>query len=180
MLRISKMTDYAVVLATHLAVSDTPRTVRDLAGESGIPQPTASKVLKLLAKSGVVTSFRGARGGYSLSGRPANIPVLDVVCAIEGPVAVTECSSEEASGSCEYEGSCEVQANWQKINVAIQAALHRITLADMVRAEPSAELVVLSRSRQDALERQQIAVPTARTQEATDNDDHRADQRISG
>jgi FeS assembly SUF system regulator len=149
MLRISKLTDYGVVLATHLAAAPEAQPVRDLAVATRIPQPTVSKVLKALTKAGVVLSQRGARGGYMLA-RPADeTHVLDVIAALEGPVAVTECSDESAEGSCEYETDCGVRANWVLINEAVQRALRGITLADMNQPS-SVPLVTLARSEADA------------------------------
>lgn len=149
MLRISKMTDYAVVLATHLATADRPHAARDLALHTQIPEPTASKVLKKLARAGVIASQRGAKGGYALARPAAHIGIHEVIEAIEGPIAVTECSDDSADSSCEYETSCGVRANWQRINMAVHHALSSITLADM--AVPGAsELVSLSLSSKQA------------------------------
>ena len=149
MLRISKLTDYAVVLATHLAASEGPHAARDLAVQTQIPEPTASKVLKKLARAGVVVSQRGAKGGYTLARSSEQIGVNEVIEAIEGPIAVTECSDETTDSLCEYETNCGVRANWQRINVAVQRALSEITLADM--AFPgAADLVLIARSSQDA------------------------------
>ena len=149
MLRISKMTDYAVVLATHLAAVEGPHAARDLALHTQIPEPTASKVLKKLARAGVVVSQRGAKGGYALARPAAQVGIDEVIEAIEGPIAVTECSDESADSSCEYETSCEVRANWQRINLAVQSALADISLADMA-VPGAAELVSLSLSSADA------------------------------
>jgi len=143
------MTDYAVVLATHLAATEGPHAARDLAMQSQIPEPTASKVLKKLARAGVVTSQRGAKGGYALARPPEQIGVNEVIEAIEGPIAVTECSDETAGSFCEYETNCGVRANWQRINVAVHHALSQISLADM--AFPgTAELVSIARSSKEA------------------------------
>ncbi len=151
------MTDYAVVLATHLATAEGPHAARDLAVQTQIPEPTASKVLKKLARAGVVVSQRGAKGGYALARSPQQIGVNEVIEAIEGPIAVTECSDESTDSLCEYETNCGVRANWQRINVAVQRALSEITLADM--AFPgTAELVVIARSSQEA-ERMRAAGP---------------------
>jgi FeS assembly SUF system regulator len=143
------MTDYAVVLATQLAATEGPHAARDLALHSQIPEPTASKVLKKLARAGVVTSHRGAKGGYALARPPHEIGVHEVIEAIEGPIAVTECSDETSESLCEYETSCDVRANWQRINSAVQRALSEITLADMATQGASA-LVSLSRSGEEA------------------------------
>ncbi|HSN83017.1 MAG TPA: SUF system Fe-S cluster assembly regulator [Polyangiales bacterium] len=154
MLRISKMTDYAVVLATHLAAVEGPHAARDLALQTQIPEPTASKLLKKLTRAGVVVSQRGAKGGYALARSPEQIGIHEVIEAIEGPIAVTECSDETTDSSCEYETNCGVRANWQRINLAVQTALSEITLADM--AFPgAAELVLLARSSEEAKQRRE-------------------------
>ena len=149
MLRISKLTDYAVVLATHLAATDRPQPARDLAVQTQVPEPTASKVLKQLARAGVVTSQRGAKGGYVLARPPQEIGVVEVIEALEGPIAVTECSDETSESLCEYETNCGVRANWQRINVAVHEALSLITLADMAQPE-ALELVTIARSADEA------------------------------
>ena len=133
MLRISKMTDYAVVLATHLAASEGPHAARDLAVQTQIPEPTASKVLKKLARAGVVISQRGPKGGYAL-GRPASeISVAEIISALEGPIALTECSA--GPGHCEQESFCGVRAPWQRINRAIQDTLCTVTLDQLAHAD---------------------------------------------
>ncbi len=143
------MTDYAVVLATHMAAAEGPQAARDLALHTQIPEPTASKVLKKLARAGVVTSQRGAKGGYALARAPQQIGIHEVIEAIEGPIAVTECSDESNESFCEYETSCGVRANWQRINSAVQSALSEITLAEMA-IPGTAELVSLVRSGTEA------------------------------
>ena len=143
------MTDYAVVLATPLAAAEGAHAARDLALHTQIPEPTASKVLKKLARAGVVTSQRGAKGGYALARSPQRIGIHEVIQAIEGPIAVTECSDESSDSLCEYETNCGVRANWQRINLAVQSALSEITLADMA-VPGTAELVSLSRSAEEA------------------------------
>jgi len=150
------MTDYAVVLATHLAATDGPHAARDLALQTQIPEPTVSKVLKKLARARVVMSQRGSRGGYALARSPRKIGIHEVIEAIEGPIAVTECSDGTADSICEYETNCGVRANWQRINVAVHKALSDITLADM--AFPgAADLVSIALSSQDAERRRAAA-----------------------
>ena len=149
MLRISKLTDYGVVLSTHLAACEEPVAVSDLAVETQIPAPTVSKVLKRLTRAGVVVSQRGVKGGYMLARAPDDIGVHEIIAALEGAIAVTECSDDSTDSSCEYETNCGVRANWQRINVAVQHALAEITLADM--AQPRVpELVNIARSSQEA------------------------------
>lgn len=153
------MTDYAVMLASHLAAAEGPHAARDLALQTQIPEPTASKVLKKLARAGVVVSQRGAKGGYALARPPQRIGIHEVIEALEGPIAVTECSDETTESACEYETNCGVRANWQRINLAVQSALSQITLADMA-VPGTTELVSLLRSSKEA-ERSRAASPSS-------------------
>lgn len=134
MLRITKLTDYAVIVLADMVRPDVgdSRAARDVAERTRIPQPTVSKVLKLLARSNLVASERGKNGGYRLARDAEKISVADIVDAVEGPIAVTECSSENR-GCCELEGKCPTELNWVRINDAIRQALRGISLADMVR-----------------------------------------------
>ncbi len=134
MLRISKLTDYGTVLLAHLAANPAGVcSAADVAAATGIALPTVSKLLKSLAKSGLVTSTRGANGGYELSRSPAAISAADVIDALEGPVSITECSSIDSL--CEHEGVCSVGGAWQRINVAIRRALDDITLSDLLKSQ---------------------------------------------
>jgi len=131
-LRISKLTDYGTVLLAHLAANrDNVCSAADVAAATGIALPTVSKLLKSLAKSGLVTSTRGANGGYELARSPGKISAADVIDALEGPVSITECSSIDSL--CEHEGVCSVGSAWQRINVAIRRALNDVTLSDLLR-----------------------------------------------
>lgn len=133
MLRISKLTDYGTVLLAHLAANQaTVCSAADVAQATGIAPPTVSKLLKSLARAGLVTSTRGANGGYRLSRAPQQISAADVIDALEGPVSITECSASD--GDCEHEGVCSVGGAWQRINTAIHRALQDVTLNDLVRA----------------------------------------------
>ncbi|MEJ2276061.1 MAG: SUF system Fe-S cluster assembly regulator, partial [Woeseiaceae bacterium] len=104
----------------------------DIAAATGIALPTASKLLKSLARAGLVNSTRGANGGYRLSRPPQHISAADVIDALEGPVSITECSATD--GDCEHESVCSVGSAWQRINVAIRRALEDVTLNDLIRA----------------------------------------------
>jgi FeS assembly SUF system regulator len=151
MLRISKLTDYAVVLATELASGTAPRSVTRLSAITGIPAPTTSKVLKSMTRAGLVDSVRGKTGGYRLS-RPADrISVAELIRAIEGSIAVTECADENDGYVCSLQGDCGVRANWQRINRAVEEALESVRLSDM--AVPNSPLVPLLRSQDEAEEK---------------------------
>ncbi len=142
MFRLSKITDYGIVLLAELAKepSGTPRNARDLAARVELPVPMVSKVLKALARDGLLESQRGTKGGYSITRRPEEVSVADMIAALDGPVAITECNV--APRLCEHEGSCAVRAPWQRINRVVEAALGTVTLRDMIDpAFPTSPLV---------------------------------------
>ncbi len=154
MIRMTKTADYGIVLMTRLAARpDHLFTAVDLANQTGLPHPTVSKVLKILARGGLLESHRGAKGGYALARDPEEIPVVDVITVLDGPIGITECI-DDTPGECGQESSCHVRGNWQRINDAIRQALGAISLAEMtpapselvrlgegsVRAEATAEL----------------------------------------
>ena len=133
MLRMSKLTDYGTVVLAHLASYGSGCvSAAEVAEASGIALPTVSKLLKSLAKAELVTSTRGAHGGYCLAREPQQISAAEVIDALEGPVSITECSASDSH--CDYERNCNVGSAWQRINVAIRRALDDISLADLQRA----------------------------------------------
>lgn len=132
MLKLSKLADYATVLMTAMAAAPGQlRNGHELAEQTGIPAPTVAKLLKSLARGGLLESLRGAHGGYRLTRDAAAISVADVIRALEGPIAVTECS-QHGSG-CDMESTCSTRSNWQLINQAIRQALESVSLAQMAR-----------------------------------------------
>jgi FeS assembly SUF system regulator len=132
MLRMSKLTDYGTMVLAQLAASDLGwTTAGQVADATHLGQPTVSKLLKALVHAGLVTSSRGVQGGYALA-RPADtISAAEILDALEGPVAITECSS--ASGLCDLESYCRVGMAWQQINQSIRKALQEVSLADLQR-----------------------------------------------
>ncbi len=132
MIRLTRQTDYAMLLLASLAVDPAQRfNATVLAARTHLPQPMVSKILKTLSREGLLDSLRGAKGGYRLSRSPEEITVGDVVTALEGPIAVTDCIPEGPS-ECSLEASCRIRAQWQIINGAVRDALDRVTLSDMV------------------------------------------------
>lgn len=129
MLRISKLTDYAILVMVELTRDGEMLSAHTLAERVGVEVPTASKVLKLLSGSGLLDSYRGANGGYKVRRASEDISVAEVIAAIEGPIAMTECSEEE--GLCSQEASCELRGNWQRISLAVNKALQEVSLAEM-------------------------------------------------
>jgi len=137
MIRLGKMTDYGIVLLSYFADSpqDTVFNARELAQESRLPVPTVSKILKTLSRGGLLSSQRGVSGGYRLARSPRDISIAQVITMLEGPIAMTECSSRSPS-PCEIEPSCPIRGNWRKINDAVHQALDELTLSDMNRPLP--------------------------------------------
>jgi FeS assembly SUF system regulator len=132
MLRLSKLTDYAVVVLVRLSYGEEVQTSPGIASSTGIPEPTVAKVLKALAVHGLVASLRGPRGGYRLMRPLAAIPIADVIAAIDGPIALTACVDGHLG--CESLDLCPMRGRWDPVNEAIQHALSAITLADMQEA----------------------------------------------
>lgn len=140
MIRITKQTDYGIVLLTHLAANPEHQyNAPELAAEARLPLPMVSKILKLLARESLLVSHRGVKGGYSLARQPEAISMAEIIAALEGPIALTECISVE--GDCSHEPLCPVRSNWRRINQAVRTALAGITLAEM--AHPKQKLVSL-------------------------------------
>ncbi|HWU67867.1 MAG TPA: SUF system Fe-S cluster assembly regulator [Stenotrophobium sp.] len=130
MLKLGKLADYATMLMTAMArMPAQVYTAHDLATRTHVAAPTTAKLLKLLSKAGLIESLRGVHGGYRLSREPQRITVAEIVNAVEGPIAVTECS--ERHSDCSIEASCTTRANWRLINSAIRQALEAVTLAQM-------------------------------------------------
>lgn len=131
MIRISRLTDYGIVLMSYMAAKpDGIHNAAEAAAEAHLPLPTVSKLLRVLTHEGLLTSHRGVKGGYTLAREPEQISVASIIRALEGPIALTVCA-DDPSGDCELELLCPVRAPWQKINQAIRQALEDISLAEM-------------------------------------------------
>jgi FeS assembly SUF system regulator len=130
MLRIGKLTDYAILILGEMAgLPDAILSATSLAELLQLPLPTVSKILKILSEANLVTSIRGAVGGYRLAKPAANITLAHVITAMEGELALTECC--EKSGLCGLDSFCKMQVNWQKINKLVLNLLMQWTILDM-------------------------------------------------
>ena len=153
MLRISRLTDYATVLLAALAGEpQRVQTAAALAEQTHIAAPTVSKLLKQLQRAGLVISTRGLRGGYQLARPASQISAAAILDALEGPVALTDCSA--GHGQCEIEESCRVGRVWQRLNLAIRRALYEVSLAQLAGLDaPPARLPTLEREMKAAAAR---------------------------
>ncbi|MHB1946730.1 MAG: SUF system Fe-S cluster assembly regulator [Gammaproteobacteria bacterium] len=132
MLKISKLTDYATVIMSYLAQDPSGVfSATSIAKEVHLSVPTVSKILKILSEAGLVISFRGTGGGYQLARSTQEITVAEVVSAVEGNLAMTECCAND--GLCALDSVCAIKDNWKIINKIILKALGRVTLYDMTR-----------------------------------------------
>lgn len=132
MFKLSKMTDYAVVILAQMDKNaEALMSASILATETRLPEPTVSKILKMLLRNNIVTSVRGAQGGYSLSQNLADISVARVIAATQGPISMTSCVDGNES-SCDLSASCSMNNKWNGVNAAMVRTLENITLKEMM------------------------------------------------
>ena len=161
MIRLNKMTDYAVVMLSHLAVDvDRVVTATELARGSVLPLPSVSKLMKQLSRAGILTSQRGASGGYRLGRAPKNISIAEIVTILEGPIALTACI-EGADTSCNAIPQCSLSGHWNQVNHAIQVALDSVSLADLLNAnhaQPPKNLISKIKSQNHHTDKKHISM----------------------
>jgi FeS assembly SUF system regulator len=138
-IRMSKLTDYAIVILAHLARSGRTLTAQDLAARSQVPLPTVSKLCKELSKAGLVISHRGRHGGYGLARPAEQISVAEIVESLEGPIALTECVQQPAVKICGIEATCPAKASWDPVSRAIHGALSGLPLSAIAPHRAPAE-----------------------------------------
>jgi FeS assembly SUF system regulator len=131
MIILSKLADYGVIVATHLAAfPDRQVTAATIAVETRLPQATVAKVLKALAHAGLVAAARGASGGYRLARSARTISVAEVVAAIDGDIGLTQCSVHVEE--CARTSYCPTRPHWAAINRAVGEALSAVSLDAML------------------------------------------------
>lgn len=142
MLRISRLTDYATVILASLGHGGLA-SAAEIAERTRIGLPTVSKLLKEMQHAGLVRSVRGAHGGYQLARAASLISAAEIIDAVEGPVALTECAG--SAGACGIESTCLVGHGWQRISRAIRRALHDVSLEELVRRDGPAAVIDFAR-----------------------------------
>lgn len=145
MLKLGKLTDYAIAVMAQLArhtdhatdagscASSTALSAAALAQDTGVPEPTVAKVLKVLARGDLLTSMRGVSGGYRLTRAADQIKIGEIIEVMDGPIAIVTCvePAEEGKDGCSVAHRCAVRSKWTPVNTAIRSALYSVTLADM-------------------------------------------------
>jgi len=134
-MRLSSLADYAVVMMSSAARHrcGTRLSASLLATETGVPLPTAQKVMQQLARAGLLSSLRGTGGGFKLTRPAAAISLADIIEAIEGPIAMTTCV-DEARHDCALDGHCQTKPHWGAINGAVRGALAGVSLTSLAEA----------------------------------------------
>lgn len=137
-MRLSSLADYAVVMLTAATrrsgdAGDGRLTANLLAEDTGVPLPTAQKLMGRLAAAGLLTSARGTGGGFRLARDPADISLAEIIEAVEGPIAMTACV-EHGRHDCALEAGCHVRPHWTAVNGAVKGALGGVSLASLAGA----------------------------------------------
>lgn len=152
MLRITRLTDYATVILAHMASAPAQVcSAKSLSDNMKIGLPTVSKILKMLSARSIVLATRGAEGGYRLFQSPESVTLVDILAAMEGPVALTECAM--AGHHCLQAHDCGVQGHWQRINEVVMTALRQVTLADLIQSPANSPFILRSSDILNALRR---------------------------
>lgn len=135
-MRLTSLADYAVVMMAAAArhAGSAPLSAALLAGETGVPLPTAQKLMGRLAAAGLLSSTRGTGGGFRLAREAQGISLADIVEAVEGPIAMTNCI-ENSGHLCAIEGSCQVKPHLHAVNFAVRGALQGVSLASLSGAK---------------------------------------------
>jgi len=139
MMRLSRLTEYGIMLMRHFAAApECTYTAAKVRAGTHLPQATVSKILRRLARGGLLLSQRGAKGGYTLARAPEEISVAGIIQALEGPFALTACTPDVA-GDCRHEPLCAVRGPLQEINFAIRNALASVSVSDLAAASAPGE-----------------------------------------
>lgn len=141
-MRLTSLADYAVVMMAAAARrgGDARLSAALLAEETGVPLPTAQKLMGRLASAGLLTSARGTGGGFRLAREAGGITLADIIEAVEGPIAMTHCI--EAGGhECAIEGHCQVKPHLHAVNGAVRGALAGVSLASLAHPTVGTEQV---------------------------------------
>lgn len=137
MLRLTKKADYGLMALKYLAEhpKEASLSARDIASAYRIPPQLLAKILQLLAREGLLRSHAGMNGGYSLTRRPEDITVFEVIRIIDGPLFITSCVTE--AGVCDLTSSCTIKEPLARVNDSISDVLKNICISDLVEADPA-------------------------------------------
>lgn len=136
-MRLTHLADYAVVIMTAAARREAGArlSASALADETGVPLPTAQKLMGRLAAAGLLTSVRGASGGFALARAGSQISLADIIEAVEGPIAMTQCTGHEDASDCALDAHCRVKPHMNLVSNAVRGALGAVTLQSLASSQ---------------------------------------------
>ena len=136
-MRLTHLADYAVVMMTAAARRHAGErlSAAELAAETGVPLPTAQKLMGKLASAGLLHSVRGAGGGFSLARPGQEISLADVIEAVEGPIAMTQCSGSDEVSDCALDAHCRVKPHMNVVSSAVRGALGAVSLQSLASSQ---------------------------------------------
>ena len=134
-MRLTHLADYAVVMMTAAARREPSArlSAAELATETGVPLPTAQKLMGKLAAAGLLTSARGSGGGFTLARGITDISLADIVEAVEGPLAMTQCAGADETSACALDAHCRVKPHMGIVGAKVRGALHAVTLQELAQ-----------------------------------------------
>ena len=132
-MRLTHLADYAVVILTAAAArpAGDRLSASALAEATGLPLPTAQKVLGKLGQAGLLTATRGIGGGFAFARRPSEISLADIIEAVEGPIAMTQCSGSEEASDCALDAHCRVKPHMNLVTRTVREALAGVMLEQL-------------------------------------------------
>ena len=137
-MRLTHLADYAVVMMTAAARREAPfagkggarLSATELSEDTGVPLPTAQKLMQKLAAHGLLVGQRGAGGGYALARAIDEISLADIVEAVEGPIVLTMCG-DGVNHECLLDAHCKVKPHMSIVGDAIRSSLRAVSLAQL-------------------------------------------------
>ena len=124
-MEITRETDYAIRCVLYLSGKEESIIMADeISRAMSVPKSFLAKILQKLAKAGIVTSFRGVKGGFRLAKKPKQINLLDIIEAIEGPAAMNRCALD--TSVCNFSATCTVHPVWVKLRKMVEDYLRKI------------------------------------------------------
>ena len=156
-MRLTHLADYAVVMMTAAARRDAHArlSAAELSAETGVPLPTAQKLMGKLAAGGLLTSARGTGGGFALTRSASDISLAEIIEAIEGPIAMTQCSGSDEASDCALDAHCRVKPHMGMVGKAVRSALSAVTLE--ILAAPSARSLSLSQRQPEPFDKRRVS-----------------------
>ncbi len=139
-MRLTHLADYAVVMMTAAARREqlgggavARLSAAELSAETGVPLPTAQKLMGKLAGAGLLTSVRGFGGGFTLARAITEISLADIVEAVEGPIAMTQCAGSDEASDCALDAHCRVKPHMGLVGAKVRGALGAVSLQELAQ-----------------------------------------------